>query len=141
MAECVWNILLCITVLLTVFCDQLPLPPELGQWRLHSHAPYEASFADPVRLELKRRQDEQASPPGHSRRASARAGEPSDTPRDNRPLFEKYQFFTPGIFMALVSLVVLMSILYVGLSALASLEVSYGAFSKEMGPAAQKKNM
>ncbi|KAI0201313.1 ER protein BIG1 [Astrocystis sublimbata] len=59
--------------------------------------------------------------------------------RDNRPLFEKYQFFTPGIFMALIMLIVLMSILYSGISALSSLQVSYGAFDKEMGPAAQKK--
>ncbi|KAI0408170.1 ER protein BIG1 [Xylaria palmicola] len=55
------------------------------------------------------------------------------------PLFAKYQFFTPGIFMSLVVLVILMSILYAGISALASLQVSYGAFDKEMGPAAQKK--
>lgn len=41
--------------------------------------------------------------------------------------------------MGLVSLVVLMSILYAGISAVASLEVPYGAFDKEMGPAAQKK--
>jgi len=55
------------------------------------------------------------------------------------PLFEKYQYFTPAIFMGLVALVVLLSILYYGISALSSLEVSYGAFDKEMGPAAQKK--
>ncbi|KAJ2985683.1 hypothetical protein NUW58_g5403 [Xylaria curta] len=55
------------------------------------------------------------------------------------PLFEKYQYFTPGIFMSLIVLIILMSILYAGISALASLQVSYGAFDKEMGPAAQKK--
>ncbi|KJZ75535.1 hypothetical protein HIM_04998 [Hirsutella minnesotensis 3608] len=55
------------------------------------------------------------------------------------PLFEKYQFFTPGIFMGLFVALVLLSILGVGLRALSSLEVSYGAFDKEMGPAAQKK--
>ncbi|KAI0866191.1 ER protein BIG1 [Xylaria cubensis] len=58
---------------------------------------------------------------------------------DKRPLFEKYQFFTPGIFMSLIVLIILMSILYSGISALSSLQVSYGAFDKEMGPAAQKK--
>ncbi|KAJ8125179.1 hypothetical protein O1611_g8463 [Lasiodiplodia mahajangana] len=57
----------------------------------------------------------------------------------NLPLFAKYQYFTPGIFMGLIALVILMSILYAGISALASLQVSYGAFDKEMGPAAQKK--
>ncbi|KAK3997492.1 BIG/ATPase V1 complex, subunit S1 [Cladorrhinum sp. PSN332] len=57
------------------------------------------------------------------------------------PLFEKYQFFTPGVFMSLIVVIVILSILSVGLRALASLEVSYGAFDKEMGPAAQKKQM
>jgi hypothetical protein len=38
----------------------------------------------------------------------------------------------------LVSLIFL-AILWVGVSAVASLQVSYGAFDKEMGPAAQKK--
>lgn len=33
----------------------------------------------------------------------------------------------------------LVSIVYVGLNALTNLKVSYGAFEKEMGPAAQKK--
>lgn len=40
-----------------------------------------------------------------------------------------------GLFVA----VILISILGVGLSAIGSLQVSYGAFDKEMGPAAQKK--
>lgn len=43
--------------------------------------------------------------------------------------------------MAFVALFVMLSILGVGLRALASLEVSYGAFDKEMGPAAQKKQL
>jgi hypothetical protein len=41
--------------------------------------------------------------------------------------------------MGLIVAIILLSILYVGLKALSSLEVSYGAFEKEMGPAAQKK--
>lgn len=41
--------------------------------------------------------------------------------------------------MALITAIVLLSILSVGLRALGSLEVSYGAFEKDMGPAAQKK--
>ncbi|KAI0885247.1 BIG1-domain-containing protein [Annulohypoxylon maeteangense] len=57
----------------------------------------------------------------------------------NLPLFEKYQYFTPGIFTALIAATILISILYVGLLGVASLEVPYGAFDKEMGPAAQKK--
>lgn len=41
--------------------------------------------------------------------------------------------------MGIIVSLVLFSILFVGIKALASLEVSYGAFDKEMGPAAQKK--
>lgn len=41
--------------------------------------------------------------------------------------------------MALITAFVLFSILGVGIRALSSLEVPYGAFEKEMGPAAQKK--
>lgn len=54
-------------------------------------------------------------------------------------LFEKYQYFTPGLFMAFTVVIPLLFILGVGLRALSSLEVSYFAFSKEMGPTAQKK--
>ncbi|KAM0435081.1 hypothetical protein ACHAPT_003170 [Fusarium lateritium] len=89
---------------------------------------YESEFVEPVRMDVKRDVTD-----GFQRRAD------NDTEYDNRPLFQKYQFFTPGIFMALVTAIVLFSILGVGLRALASLEVSYGAFDKDMGPAAQKK--
>lgn len=41
--------------------------------------------------------------------------------------------------MAIVTAIVLLSILFVGISALSSLEVPYGAFDKAMGPSAQKK--
>lgn len=41
--------------------------------------------------------------------------------------------------MAIITAIILFTILGVGLSALSSLEVSYGAFEKDMGPAAQKK--
>ncbi|KAI1765548.1 BIG1-domain-containing protein [Hypoxylon sp. FL1150] len=93
-----------------------------------THKTYQADFQDfqeNVNTELKR------SLRGFQQRA--------DNSTRNLPLFEKYQYFSPGIFMGLVSLVVLMSILYAGISAVASLEVPYGAFDKEMGPAAQKK--
>lgn len=42
--------------------------------------------------------------------------------------------------MGLLVTVLLLAILSVGISAISSLEVSYGAFDKEMGPAAQQKN-
>jgi len=40
-----------------------------------------------------------------------------------------------GIFV----MIILFSILYIGVSAVASLQVSYFSFSKEMNPANQKK--
>ncbi|RYO92065.1 hypothetical protein DL764_008187 [Monosporascus ibericus] len=86
---------------------------------------YTAEYQDSTHVELKRQLHH--------------LGKRALNDTSNLPLFEKYQFFTPGIFMALFSLVVLLSILYSGISALSSLEVSYGAFDKEMGPAAQKK--
>lgn len=102
---------------------------------------YEAQFDEAVHQDLRR------------------ATHDSDTvlEKDNRPLFEKYQFFTPGmsfrarsltlknlmmtpgIFMGLITTIVLFSILGVGIRGLGSLQVSYGAFEKEMGPSAQKK--
>ncbi|KAG9552728.1 BIG1-domain-containing protein, partial [Aureobasidium melanogenum] len=63
----------------------------------------------------------------------------ASNPQADLPLFEKYQFLSPGIFMGGVVSILLFSILYVGISAIANLEVSYMAFSKDMGPAAQKK--
>ncbi|KAL8811297.1 MAG: hypothetical protein Q9200_001908 [Gallowayella weberi] len=54
-------------------------------------------------------------------------------------LFERYQYFTPGIFMGILISLPLFFILYVGVSAVGSLQVSYAAFEKEMGPAAAKK--
>lgn len=41
--------------------------------------------------------------------------------------------------MGLLIVIILFSILYIGVSAVASLQVSYFSFSKEMGPANQKK--
>ncbi|KAH6978893.1 hypothetical protein EDB82DRAFT_506580 [Fusarium venenatum] len=86
---------------------------------------YEPEFIEPLHMDLKRDVSE-----------GSKAG---NATRDTRGLFEKYQFFTPGIFMAIITAIVLFSILGVGLRALASLEVSYGSFEKDMGPAAQKK--
>ena len=75
------------------------------------------------------------------------------------PLFERYQYLSPGnipslflrydranvfltpsgLFMGLLVSFILVSILYMGISGVANLQVSYAAFDKEMGPAAQKK--
>ncbi|KAH7318756.1 BIG/ATPase V1 complex, subunit S1 [Stachybotrys elegans] len=89
---------------------------------------YKADFGEAMHTDLKR-----GIKASHVRRDS------NNTDWDRLPVFEKYQFFTPGIWMALVTAIILLGILYVGLSALTSLEVSYGAFDKDMGPAAQKK--
>ncbi|KAI3391695.1 hypothetical protein diail_6940 [Diaporthe ilicicola] len=97
---------------------------------LHSSAVYESEYveSDAIQMELKRRTGEIIEP---------RARNANDS---SAPLFVKYQFFTPGIFMGIVALIIMLALLYVGLSAVSSLEVSYGAFDKENGPAAQKKN-
>ncbi|KAF4968866.1 hypothetical protein FSARC_3801 [Fusarium sarcochroum] len=88
---------------------------------------YESEFVESVHMDLKRDDSDGTSQAGNK------------TQYDNRPLFQKYQFFTPGIFMGIITAIVLFSILGVGLRALASLEVSYGSFEKEMGPFSQKK--
>lgn len=94
------------------------------------HGKYEADFADPAQSHIKKRMAEQHLPA--KRIVAERAV-------DKRPLFEKYQFFTPGVYMSLFVFFTLLSILYVGLTAVSSLEVPYGAFDKENGPTAQKK--
>lgn len=85
---------------------------------------YESSFQDTIHVELKRQND--FVPRATNYTASG-------------PLFETYQFLTPGIFMGLITVFFLVTILGVGLNALSSLQVSYGAFDKEMGPATSKK--
>ncbi|KAH7033314.1 BIG/ATPase V1 complex, subunit S1 [Microdochium trichocladiopsis] len=86
---------------------------------------YTPEFTDSMRTELKR----QVQHPARKLNSTF----------ENLPLFEKYQFFTPGIFMAFFVILILGSILFVGVSAVASLKVPYGAFDKDMGPSAQKK--
>lgn len=44
-----------------------------------------------------------------------------------------------GLFMGILVTLVLLAILSVGINAVASLQVSYGAFEKEMGPTAHKQ--
>ena len=103
------------------------------------------SFEAPLHMELKRAFD-----------INVRSNNTDITLPDGG-LFERYQFFgsgkssvsamcwtfdglhSLGIFMGLVVALILLSILYVAMSGVASLQVSYAAFDKEMGPAAQKK--
>jgi hypothetical protein len=54
------------------------------------------------------------------------------------PLFERFQFLTPGLFMGILTTLLLVSIGYAGVNALGSLQVSYAAFDKENGPQAQR---
>ncbi|KAM0794331.1 BIG/ATPase V1 complex, subunit S1 [Usnea florida] len=87
----------------------------------------DAQFQAPVHMELKRDLS-------NTKRASG-----DDITLPKGPLFERYQFLSPGLFMGLLVFFILLSILYVGINGVASLQVSYAAFDKEMGPAAQKK--
>ena len=87
----------------------------------------ETDFHSPIHVELKRDFADH-------KRASNGTGTPRSV-----PLFEKYQFFGPGLFMGLLITILLLPILYVGISGISSLEVSYAAFDKEMGLSAQKK--
>ncbi|TQS36272.1 hypothetical protein Golomagni_03280 [Golovinomyces magnicellulatus] len=72
------------------------------------------------------------------RRGLAARGHIISSNADLRPLFEKYQFFNPGLFAGIMVSMIILSILSVGIRAISSLEVSYGAFEKEMGPEKQK---
>ncbi|KAF6227418.1 hypothetical protein HO133_008862 [Letharia lupina] len=87
----------------------------------------DAQFQAPVHMDLKRDFSNEK-----------RASDGNITLPDG-PLFERYQYLSPGLFMGLLVSFILISILYVGINGVASLQVSYAAFDKEMGPAAQKK--
>lgn len=114
----------------TVIYTTTPLPAEQDLIAAESERYHiDTSFQSPVHMDLKREFS------NHKRSSNSSKASP------NRPLFEKYQFFTPGIFMGILVSILLISILYVGVSGIASLQVSYSAFDKEMGPAAMKKQM
>ncbi|KAI9875445.1 MAG: hypothetical protein M1830_008470 [Pleopsidium flavum] len=104
-----------------VSANQRPLVSESRVYEMDD------TFASSVHMDLKR--DFSI----HDRVSS------DNTTLSSGPLFEKYQFFTPGIFMGLLVGFLLLSILYVAISGVASLQVSYAAFDKEMGPSGQKK--
>ncbi|KAF2702933.1 BIG1-domain-containing protein [Pleomassaria siparia CBS 279.74] len=93
---------------------------------LQNHYTYEMedSFNEAVHMELKR------DAVSHQRK---------NTTVKEGALFERYQYLSPGLFMGITAMIPLVVILYVGLTAITNLEVSYFAFSKEMGPAAQRR--
>lgn len=86
----------------------------------------DSAFQAPVHMELKR-----------DLSLHERAANDTVTLPDG-PLFERYQYSTPGLFMGLLIAFILVMILYVAISGVASLQVSYAAFDREMGPVAQK---
>jgi hypothetical protein len=80
------------------------------------------------------------------------------TAAQSASLFERYVFLSPGRFpfsanlkqdgglyfwvgvlVGLLAVLPIFLIVYIALSAIAGLKVSYHAFSKDMGPSAQKK--
>ena len=63
-----------------------------------------------------------------------RANESGNVTLPSGPLFNRYQYLTPGLFMAFLVAFPLLLILYVAINSVASLQVSYGAFEKETGP-------
>ncbi|KAF2262551.1 BIG1-domain-containing protein [Lojkania enalia] len=101
--------------------------PRKGRPASQNHQSYEMEdpFGDAFHMELKR------DTTFHKRANQTTAQEGA--------LFEKYQYLSPGLFMAFSAVTPLFLILYVGLRAIMNLDVSYFAFSKEMGPTAQKK--
>ncbi|KAI5302213.1 hypothetical protein KEM56_000913 [Ascosphaera pollenicola] len=54
-------------------------------------------------------------------------------------VFERYQFLSPGIFMGLFASLLFVIIISVGITAITSLEISYGSFVKDNSPQAAKK--
>ncbi|OAX82413.1 hypothetical protein ACJ72_03241 [Emergomyces africanus] len=98
-------------------------------------------YQNPLRASMKR----DNMPHSHSRRDGTGDGDSDGGTNDdegqwgNLPLFEKYQFLSQGIFMGLMAGLLFVIIVYVGLSALLSLKVSYAAFEKDNSPAAVKK--
>ncbi|KAJ5577897.1 uncharacterized protein N7459_006861 [Penicillium hispanicum] len=84
----------------------------------------EGVYQDDVRMELKRDYSDAI---------------PSDSSDRRQSLFDEYQYFTPGIFMGFMASFICLVILYIGISALSSLEVPYAAFEKDTSAAVQKK--
>ena len=111
-----------------MYAEPLPLKPlpsqpsEPSKLNEHAQAAHDANA-----LRVQQRRD-----------SSFEENKKNSTIVDHRPLFEKYQFFTPGLFMGLLVTLLLLSILFVALRAISSLEVSYAAFEKEMGPQKNK---
>jgi len=76
------------------------------------------------------------------RRSSAQGSvheDKSQSANSTGSLFQRYAFFSTGIFHGYIVVFFLGTIVFLGLKTLLSLKVTYAAFEKEMGPAAAKK--
>ncbi|KAJ5825963.1 hypothetical protein N7474_003101 [Penicillium riverlandense] len=87
----------------------------------------EGSYQDALHMDLKRDYSSWSS------------NADSSDDSGSRGLFEKYQYFTPGIFMGFMASFLCLIILYIGVSALSSLQVPYAAFEKDTSSSVQKK--
>ncbi|OQD76331.1 hypothetical protein PENDEC_c004G03054 [Penicillium decumbens] len=85
----------------------------------------EGSYQDSVHMELKRDYSSHVS----SRPESGR----------RQSLFDDYQYFTPGIFMGFLASFICIVILYIGISALSSLQIPYAAFERDTSAAVKKQ--
>lgn len=89
----------------------------------------DSSFSDQSALhphiELKR---DFASHRGHEKRSV-------DLHLPDGPLFERYTYLSPGIFMGLIAFIIFIATVTVGIKAVAGMGVTYTAFEKHTGPA------
>ncbi|CAI7586989.1 unnamed protein product [Penicillium bialowiezense] len=85
----------------------------------------EPSYQDSLHMEMKRDYSASGSSSSPSNRSTS--------------LFEEYQYFTPGIFMGLMATFLFLMIMYIGISALSSLEIPYAAFEKDESAKFQNK--
>lgn len=69
---------------------------------------------------------------------SASEKKPSSSVKTHSNLFTKYQFFTPGVLLGLIVSFILVAIVYISLTWLTSLEISYKSFEKQVD--FEKKN-
>lgn len=84
-------------------------------------------------MELKR----DFSPSGDNSKRASDDGEDTQVTLPDGPLFERYQFLSPGIFMGLIVVLIFVTVVSVGINGVGSLLVSYQAFDRDTGPAAQ----
>lgn len=137
------------------------LPSDSKYTLLYITSPREFPESDSVVYDSSSEFNQDSSHMELKRDYSARSSYSSaaDSADRRRSLFDEYQYFTPGsypilrftshrcvrtnhfpgIFMGLIASFFFFLILYIGISALTSLEVSYAAFEKDTSSTVQKK--